>query len=127
LKLAEIREALVAVGCNTVAKQANTLGVGRATAWTFLNRDRRAGPSAKIIKRILSSPNLPPTVRRRVEEYIEEKIEGVYGHREVRRRGSPGSLLQARRKLIQLLSGSLYICCKRNPARLRPGGICGDS
>jgi len=36
----------------------------------FLNRDKRAGPSAKVIKRILSSPNVPPAVRRKVEEYI---------------------------------------------------------
>jgi len=34
----------------------------------FLNRDKRAGPSAKVIKRILSSPNVPPAVRRKVEE-----------------------------------------------------------
>ena len=85
-KLAEIREALVAAGFDTAAKQAIVLGVTRSTAWALLNRDKRAGPSAKIIKRILSSPNLPAAVRRRVEEYIEEKIDGVYGHSEVRRR-----------------------------------------
>ena|SRR6185369_3021590 len=86
LKLAEIREALVATGFDTAAKQAIALGVTRPTAWAFLNRDKRAGPSAVIIKRILSSPNLPTTVRRRVEEYIEEKIAGVYGHGAARRR-----------------------------------------
>ena len=85
-KLAEIREALVAAGFDTAAKQAIVLGVSRPTAWALLNRDKRAGPSAKIIKRILSSPNLPSAVQRRVEEYIEEKIDGVYGHGEARRR-----------------------------------------
>ena len=85
-KLAEIREALVAAGFDTAAKQAIVLGVTRPTAWALLNRDKRAGPSAKIIKRILSSPNLPAAVRLRVEEYIEEKIDGVYGHGEARRR-----------------------------------------
>ena len=85
-KLAEIREALVAAGFDTAAKQAIVLGVMRTTAWALLNRDKRAGPSAKIIKCILSSPNLPAAVRRRVEEYIEEKIDGVYGHGEARRR-----------------------------------------
>jgi len=85
-KLAEIREALVAAGFDTAAKQAIALGVRRPTAWALLNRDKRAGPSAKIIKRILCSPDLPSTARRRVEEYIQEKIDGVYGHRAARRR-----------------------------------------
>src|SRR5262245_26087736 len=85
-KLAEIREALVAAGFDTVAKQAIALGVKRPTAWALLNRDKRTGPSAMIIKRILSSPNLPTAVRRKVEEYVEQKIDGVYGHEEARRR-----------------------------------------
>jgi len=46
----------------------------------FLNPDKRAGPSAKVIKRILSSPNVPPAVRRKVEEYIANRIGGLYGH-----------------------------------------------
>ena len=79
-KLAEIREALVTAGYDTTAKQAAVLGVGRATAWVVLNRDKRAGPSAGVIKRILSSPNIPPAVRRKVEEYIQERISGLYGH-----------------------------------------------
>ena len=79
-KLAEIREALIAAGCDTTAKQAAVLGVSRPTAWVVLNRDKRAGPSAKFIKRILSSPNLPPAARRKVEQYVEEKIAGLYGH-----------------------------------------------
>ena len=83
-KLAEIRETLIAAGCDTTAKQAAVMGVGRSTAWALLNSDRRAGPSAKVIKRILSSPNLPLLARRKVEEYIEEKICGLYGHSEGR-------------------------------------------
>jgi hypothetical protein len=79
-KLAEIREALVAAGYDTTAKQAAVLGVCRATAWVVLNRDKRVGPSASVIKRILSSPNVPPKVRRKVEEYIEARIDGSYGH-----------------------------------------------
>jgi hypothetical protein len=39
-----------------------------------------------IIKRILSAPNLPPAARRKVEEYVEEKIAGLYGHTVHRRR-----------------------------------------
>jgi hypothetical protein len=85
-KLAEIRKTLVAAGCNTAAKQAAALGVSRPTAWALLNRDKRAGPSSVVIKRILSSPTRPPDVRRKVEEYIFEKIAGLYGHTNVRRR-----------------------------------------
>jgi hypothetical protein len=84
LKLAEIREALVAAGYNTTAKQAAVLGVGRSTAWWLLNHDKRAGPSAKVIKRVLLSPQIPKRVRRKVEQYVEEKVRGVYGHSEQR-------------------------------------------
>ena len=84
LKLAEIREALVAAGYNTTAKQAAVLGVGRSTAWWLLNHDKRAGPSAKVIKRILLSPQIPKRVRRKVEQYVEEKVRGIYGHSEPR-------------------------------------------
>jgi hypothetical protein len=80
LKLAEIREALVAAGYDTTAKQAAVLGVGRSTAWWLLNHDKRAGPSAKVIKRILLSPQIPKRVRRKVEQYVEQKIRGLYGH-----------------------------------------------
>ena len=80
LKLAEIREALVTSGYNTTAKQAAVLGVGRSTAWVLLNRDKRAGPSAKVIKRILLSPQVPKKVRLKVEQYVEQKARGLYGH-----------------------------------------------
>ena len=85
-KLAEIRKTLVAAGYNSAAEQADVLGVSRSTAWAFLNRNKRAGPSSVVIKRILSSPTLPPTTRLKVEEYIFEKIAGLYGHTDVRRR-----------------------------------------
>ena len=85
-KLAEIRKALIAAGCDTTAKQAAVLGLLRSTTWALLNLDKRAGPSAKVIKRILSSPNLPPSARRKVEEYVEQKISGLYGHSEPRTR-----------------------------------------
>ena len=85
-KLAQIREALVTAGYDTAAKQAAALGVSRATAWALLNRDKRAGPSSVVIKRILSSPTLPPTARLKVEEYIFEKIVGLYAHTDERRR-----------------------------------------
>jgi len=85
-KVAEIRGALVAAGFDSAAKQAIALGVNRSTAWSVLNRDDRAGPSATIIKRALSSPHLPAEVRRKIEEYIEEKSAGLYGHSPARTR-----------------------------------------
>jgi hypothetical protein len=92
-KLAEIRQALIAAGCDTTAKQAAVLGVGRSTAWALLNLDRRAGPTAIVIKRILSSPNLPPVARRKFEEYVEEKVGGLYGHSERRTQAFRDKLL----------------------------------
>ena len=71
-------------GYNSAAKQAEVLGLCRATAWVLLNRDTRAGPTATVIKRILSSRNIPPEVRRKIEEYVEQKINGLYGHNEER-------------------------------------------
>jgi hypothetical protein len=98
-KLTEIRESLIAVGYDTTAKQAAALGVPRPTAWVVLNRDKRAGPSSVIINRILSSPNIPPATRRRVEEYVEEKIAGLYGHTEPRRRWFHDQLQRSMRNI----------------------------
>jgi hypothetical protein len=85
-KLAEIREALVMAGYCTTAEQAVALGVNRSTAWALLNRDKRAGPSAGLLKRILASPKLPPAARLAITEYVNEKIAGLYGHGKYRRR-----------------------------------------
>ena len=84
-KLAEIGAALVAAGFDTTAKQSAVLGLGRSSTWAVLNSDKRAGPSANVIKRILSSPTLPPAARQKIEEYVEEKIRGLYGHSESRK------------------------------------------
>jgi hypothetical protein len=85
-KIAEIREALVVAGYRTAAEQAIALGVNRSTAWAFLNLNKRAGPSARLLKRILASSKLPPAVRRTIKEYVNEKIAGLYGHGKYRRR-----------------------------------------
>src|SRR5512132_1353111 len=79
-RLAQIRAALVAGGFDTAAKQAAVVGLGRSTAWAFLNRDERTGATAKVIKRILSSRKLPIAVRRKIEQYVNEKSSGLYGH-----------------------------------------------
>jgi hypothetical protein len=78
-KLAEIRNALISAGFLTTAKQAAVLGLSRSTAWVFLNRDDKAGPSAKVVKRTLSSTKIPPSVRKKIEEYVEAKSLGLSG------------------------------------------------
>jgi hypothetical protein len=80
-KIAEIRGALVSAGFKTFSKQAAALGVSRSTAWAVLHGDHKAtGLSAITIKRMLASPDLPPAARRIVEEYIQERLLGAYGH-----------------------------------------------
>ena len=55
------------------------------TAWVLFNLDKRAGPSATVIKRILSSPRLAPLARRKIEEYVGEKSRGLCGHNSTER------------------------------------------
>src|SRR5262245_42086049 len=85
-KLAQIRTALIEAGYDTVAKQAAAFGLRRSTTWALLNQGTRAGPSAKVIKRILSSPLLPLAARRKIQEYVKEKSGGRYGHSKRRAR-----------------------------------------
>ena len=79
-KLAQIRAALIEAGCDTITKQAKAFGLRRSTTWALLNQGTRAGPSAKVVKRILSSSALPLRARREVEGYVKEKSLGRYGH-----------------------------------------------
>ena len=79
-KIEEVRRALIVAGYRTTAEQAFALGVNRSTAWALLNRARKAGPSATVLKHILASQSLPQAVRRKVEEYIKEKSTGRYAH-----------------------------------------------
>ena len=110
-KLTQIRKALIAAGYGTTAQQALALGIRRSTAWALLNRDKRAGPSSVVLKQVLSSPKLPPAVRRKVEEYINEKIAGRYGHDERRvqwfRDQFRGQLLGVRRRSALLLKADI--------------------
>jgi hypothetical protein len=92
-KIAEIRQALVAAGFETLTKQAAVLGVSRSTAWSVLRgKHKSSGVSALIINRILRSQALPPTTRGTIDEYVREKLLGAYGH-------SPASLRRFRTQL----------------------------
>jgi hypothetical protein len=86
-KIREIADALISAGFPTLDAQAKILGVCRSTAWTILNTTHKgSGLSAKVISRILAVQQLPPLVRTKVLEYVEEKASGQYGHSARRRR-----------------------------------------
>ena len=80
-KIREIADALISAGFRTIDAQAKILGVCRSTAWTLLKSTHKgSGLSAKVISRILAVRQLPPLVRTKVLEYVEEKASGQYGH-----------------------------------------------
>ena len=80
-KIQEIADALISAGFNTLDQQAEILGVCRSTAWTLLKSTHKgSGLSAKVISCMLAVRQLPPLVRRKILEYVEEKASGQYGH-----------------------------------------------
>ena len=81
-KIRELGGALVTSGFATLDKQAQAIGLGRSTTWTILKGNHKtSGLSATVINRMLAAPQLPPLVRLKILEYIEEKAAGLYGHR----------------------------------------------
>src|SRR5262249_22194145 len=87
IKLQEIRAALVHSGISTLDEQTNVLGLSRSTAWSVVKPNHKSsGLSARTINRMLDSPRLPGLVRQKIFEYAREKIAGLYGHSERRRR-----------------------------------------
>lgn len=80
-KITSLRGELVSNGYDTLQKQAAVLGISRSTAWYLLNGDYKgSGLSANTVKRILSSTTLPAAVRELIQEYVEQKLLGTYGH-----------------------------------------------
>lgn len=80
-KLRELRQALIEDGYVGLCKQAAALGIRRSTAWVVLSgRYKASGLTASVIERMMSSPALPPRARAILEDYIEEKSAGLYGH-----------------------------------------------
>ena len=83
-KMRELREALVATGILTLDEQSKVLGLSRSTTWTILKGNHKgSGLSANIINRMFLSPRLPPPVRAKLLEYIDEKAAGLYGDSKV--------------------------------------------
>ena len=78
-RIRELGDALVDAGLVALDEQAKALGLSRSTTWTILNGSHKAsGLSAAIIDRMLAAPRLPPLVRAKIHEYIEEKTAGLY-------------------------------------------------
>ena len=87
IKIQEIRIALTRTGFLTLDEQAKVLGLPRSTAWSVLKPNHKAsGLSAGTVNRMLKSPGLPAPVRQKIFEYVRDKIDGLYGHSERRRR-----------------------------------------
>ena len=85
-KIREIRAALIAAGLRALDEQARSLGLSRSTTWAILSGSHKAsGISAGIVIRMLSAPDLPLLVRRKILEYAREKSDGMYGHTAKRR------------------------------------------
>jgi hypothetical protein len=79
-KIRQLGEALVASGYRGLDDQAKALGLSRSTTWNILKANHKSsGLSAAIINRMLAAPGLPPHVRLKIFEYIEEKSAGLYG------------------------------------------------
>ena len=79
-KIRQLGEALMVDGYHALDEQARVLGLSRSTTWTILKANHKnSGLSAAIINRMLAAPTLPPRVRLKIFEYIEEKRAGLYG------------------------------------------------
>jgi hypothetical protein len=79
-KIRKLEEALVAAGFRSLDDQAKALGLSRSTTWTIRKATHKAsGLSAATINRMLAQPRLPPLVREKILEYLEEKNAGLYG------------------------------------------------
>ena len=86
-KIREIGEALIAAGFCALDEQAKVIGLSRSTTWTILKgKYKNSGLSPATLNRILASPHLPPIVRAKIHEYIEEKTAGLYGDSKTRLR-----------------------------------------
>jgi hypothetical protein len=94
-KIKELGDALIASGLASLDQQAEALGLSRSTAWTVLNaRHKASGLSASVVNQMLMATQLPPLVRAKLFEYIEEKIARTFGH----------SALQVRRFVARLVA-----------------------
>src|SRR5262245_25385371 len=82
-KISEIIAALIGAGVQKLDEQADVLGLSRSTTWAILQcNHKNSGLSALVISRMLASQKLPPQVRAKILEYVEEKSLGHFGDKE---------------------------------------------
>lgn len=80
-RIKELRQALVDAGYASLETQATVLGLSRSTTWAVLQGNHKSsGLRASVIVRILASSKLPPDARKIIVSYVQEKLEGNYGH-----------------------------------------------
>jgi hypothetical protein len=80
-KISELGEALVCTGHAHLDDQASVLGLPRSTTWAILHgTHKNSGLSAAVIRQMLAQPQLPPLVRMKIVEYVDQKCAGMYGH-----------------------------------------------
>ena len=83
MKLHQIRQALHEEGLRSLDQQAAALGLPRSTTWFVISASHKgSGLSSRVIKRMMSA-QLPAKVHAVLAEYIEEKIQGRYGHTKI--------------------------------------------
>ena len=80
-KIRELRSLLRAEGFCSVDSQAAALGLSRSTTWALLQADHKhSGVSVIVLKRMRATPNLPQRIRQWIEEYVQQRLAGAYGH-----------------------------------------------
>ena len=85
-RIRDLRQALIEAGHKSLDQQATALGLCRSTTWTVLRGDHKCiGLGAALVARMWVAPELPPTARTILANYITEKSEGAYGHNEDQR------------------------------------------
>ena len=98
IKIGELRDALVTAGYSHLTAQARALGLSRSTTWSILQANHKGtGISGSVIKRMLDQPGLPPLVRAKISEYVDEKSAGMYGHNGLRLRRFAAALTRHQR------------------------------
>ena len=78
--------ALIANGITSLDEQARVLCLPRSTAWFVLHSNHKCtGLNAALVVRMLCSEQLPEDARRIVIRYVQERVDGTYGHSDLLR------------------------------------------
>ena len=77
VKIQHIADAIVAAGYLSLDSQAKALGVKRSTAWTIIKTKHKLDRlSGKTTNRMLANPELPPSARAVIQQYLAERSVG---------------------------------------------------